>query len=160
MNNQSNYRNFPIWKSNLLIKLRKINKVVYNVTKKYIKTNGFSKKMQHDIIMVRIKLIRSLYLYLNRTILYAYNYSKGFHNFIKTSHVTTERLISQLNTMENENPYITDKERKYFKLTQKTLEKYGVVGKNMDIRKYGIFIKLVLKRTFCNDIANYICDFI
>ena len=158
MNYQSNYINFPIWKSNLIIKLRKINKVVYNVTKKYIKTNGFSKKMQHDIIMVRIKLIRSLYLYLNRTILYAYTYHKEFHNFIKTSYATTKRLISQINTTEN--PYFTDKEKKYFKLTQKTLEKYGVVGKNMDIRKYGIFIQLAIKHIFCKDIANYICDFI
>ena len=158
MNNQRNYINFPIWKSNLLIKLRKINKVVYNVTKDYIRTNGISKKMQHDLIMVRIKLIRSYYLYLNRTILYAYTYHKEFQNFIKSGYVTTERLISQLNTTEN--PYFTYEEKKYFKLTQKTLEKYGVVDKNTSLYSYGIFIQLVLKRTFCKDIANYICDFI
>ena len=151
MNNQSNYINFPIWKSNLLIKLRKINKVVYN-------TNGISKKMQHEVIMVRIKLIRSYYLYLNRTILSAYTYHKEFQNFITSGYVTGERLISQLNTTEN--PYFTYEEKKYFKLTQKTLEKYGIVDKNTNIRKYGIFIQLAIKHIFCKDIANYICDFI
>ena len=158
MNNQSNYINFPIWKSNLLIKLRKINKVVYNVSKNYIRTNGISKKMQHDLIMVRIKLIRSYYLYLNRTILCAYTYHKEFQNFITSGYVTAERLISQLNTTEN--PYFTYEEKKYFKLTQKTLEKYGIVDKNTNIRKYGIFIQLAIKHIFCKDVANYICDFI
>lgn len=159
MNNQSNYINFPIWKSNILSHLRKINEVVYK-TKQLHGYSGAKKNKIKRLNLVRIKLLRSCYLYLNRTILYVYTYSKGFQDFIKTSYATTERLISQLNTTENENLYFTDKERKYFKLTQKTLKKYAVVGKNMDIRKYGIFIKLVLKHTFCNDIANYICEFI
>ncbi len=158
MNKQRNYINFPIWKSNLLTKLRKINKVVYNVSKNYIRTNEISKKMQHDLIMVRIKLIRSYYLYVNRTILYAYTYHKEFQKVTNLLRVTSERLISQLNTTEN--PYFTYEEKEYFKLTQKTLEKYGIVDKNTNIRKYGIFIQLAIKHIFCKDIANYICDFI
>lgn len=178
MNNQSNYINFHIWKSNASAKLKRITIAAHDVENKqyrilnkylrkhpendYIKRRVlrvlYQKQIQYAILMTRIKKIRAYYLYLNRTLIRSYTYGREFQKFIKVGYVTTKRLTSQIDATLH--PLLTDEDKKYMQMAKSTLDKYGVVDKNMSLYSYGIFIQLVLKHIFCKDIANYICDFI
>lgn len=169
---------YPEWKFNASIKLNLIDidaidveNKQYRILNKYLRKHPendyikrrllrvlYRKQIQYAILMTRIKKIRAYYLYINRTLIHVYTYGREFQKFIKVAYVTTERLNSQIDATVH--PLLTDEDKKYIQLTKTTLDKYGMVHKNMSLYSYGIFIQLALNRLFCFDIANYICEFI
>ena len=100
----------------------------------------------------KVKLIRSYFLYINRTKSSVFSFTSDEFKYWKSLFHKREYLIVCIRTALESDKRINEKEKKYLQLAIRTLEKYD--------DHYGEKIILPLNRYFCNDIIRSICEFI
>ena len=100
----------------------------------------------------KVKLIRSYFLYINRTKSRVFSFTSDEFKYWKSLFHKRIYLIDCIRTALDTDKRINEKEEKYLQLAIRTLEKYD--------DHYGEKIILPLNRYFCNDIIRCICEFI
>lgn len=104
------------------------------------------------INLKKVKLIRSYFLFINRTKSIVFSFSPSEFKYWKSLFHKRIYLIDCIRTALETEYRLNQNEKKYLQITIKTLEKYD--------DNYAEKIILPLNRYFCNDIVRYICDFI
>ena len=100
----------------------------------------------------KVKLIRSYFLYINRTKSSVFSFTSDEFKYWKSLFYKRIYLIECIRTALNTDKRINENEKKYLQMAIRTLEKYD--------DHYGEKIILPLNRYFCNDIIRSICEFI
>ena len=100
----------------------------------------------------KVKLIRSYFLYINRTKSRVFSFTSDEFKYWKSLFHKRIYLIDCIRTALDTDKRINEKEEKYLQLAIRTLEKYD--------NHYGEKIILPLNRYFCYDIIRSICEFI
>lgn len=99
---------------------------------------------------IRLKKLRSLVLYLNRSIYKVYNFDKSIIKLFHIIDIQLKNCIDSLN-LELCKRMHPECEEKYLYLVLNSLKKYD----NPCIK-----ILVILNRLFCRDIARYITEFL
>lgn len=137
---------------------------VQSLHKRLTKMEKIKKKNPYNT-MERCKLVRSVYLILNKNKYAKYTFKENQKKFWATLCIRCDVLTNDIEEIirkkekmakrkERNNKYCKDIENeiKYYKKTVKTIQKYD--------RNYGKKIGLVLNRAFCRNIALYIRNYI
>lgn len=104
------------------------------------------------INLKKVKLVRSYFLFINRTKSTIFSFSGSVYKYWNAVFKKKEYLLECIRTALYSDDRINENEKKYLKLTIKTLEKYD--------NRYGEKILLVLNRYLNGDVCRYICEFI
>lgn len=102
------------------------------------------------IIMAKVKIIRSLHLFVNRN--YYKIFSFSIISILKTIHHNTFKHINDITTFIIPSGHFDIDKLQYLNLAITTFKKGS--------HRHSHFIGSILNRLFCKDIALYICHFI
>jgi len=103
-------------------------------------------------VLRKIKKIRAIYLYLNRTILKVYTFKPRYQRLYKIAVNKRDEFVQDIKS-KNIDPI-------YIRTCLFTLNKFGKF-ENCDVINYKYFILFIFKKMrICYDLSRFICSFI